>query len=266
MDKTLHLGFPVPLLGMQPVRLPILFDDGELLALPKPAGVLVQPDPWYPKLPTLVDAIRFQARDGKPELQRLNIGPEGLWAVTDLDPECYGAVLFSRQRQVAEEMKSSLGSGNFSFSFKILSQGGRKEDSFECDLPLARHRDHKRVLVSHTTGKRTLTRFSRVEKSGNFQEWELETPFPRRHQLLVHPLEKGLPVLGDARYARENPVLLSRLKRNYQYKRDVDERPLYDGPAYFLEQIRVSEELVISCPEPPKWRGLIKQLAKCSQA
>ena len=94
MDKTIPLGFPVPLLGMQPVRLPVLFDDGELLALAKPAGVLVQSDPWYANLPELVEAIRFQAHDGKPEFQRLNIGPEGLWAVTDLDPECYGPVLF----------------------------------------------------------------------------------------------------------------------------------------------------------------------------
>ena len=42
MDKLPHLGFPVPLLGLQPQRLPILFDDGTLIALAKPLDVLVQ--------------------------------------------------------------------------------------------------------------------------------------------------------------------------------------------------------------------------------
>ena len=46
MEKQMQLGFPVPLLGMEPVRLPVLYDDGDLLALAKPVGDMVQNDAW----------------------------------------------------------------------------------------------------------------------------------------------------------------------------------------------------------------------------
>ena len=78
------------------MRVPVLFDDGKRLALLKPQNILVQQDSWFPKLPVLVEAIRYQAANLKPEFERQSIGPDGLWAVTDLDPELMGPVVFAR--------------------------------------------------------------------------------------------------------------------------------------------------------------------------
>jgi hypothetical protein len=101
---------------------------------------------------------------------------------------------------------------------------------------------------------------------GGCHLWEARTHFPRRHQILLHALESGLPVLGDERYAKDRLPLLSRLKRDYQPKQDLEERPLYDGPACFLREIRMGDERVVSSPEPPRWSGLIKQLDKHGRA
>jgi 23S rRNA-/tRNA-specific pseudouridylate synthase len=262
MDKTPHLGFPVPLLGMNPVRLPVLFDDGELLALAKPVDVLVQSDAWFLRMPVLVEAIRHQSGQEKKEFQRLNIGSEGLWAITDLDPECHGPVLFSRNRDQAEALRSTLGSGGFQYAFTLLSKGHVTGDSLECSLPITRHRHQPRMLVSHTTGKKAATTFKRDESHAWFQQWTALAAFPRRHQILLHAMESGLPVLGDERYARDPLPLLSKLKRDYQPKPELGERPLFDGPAYFLHEIRLDDGRVISCPPPPRWKGLIKQLDK----
>ena len=262
MEKMKHLGFPVPLLGMKPVRLPLLFDDGEILVLSKPVNVLVQADPWYPQLPVLIEAIRHQSQACKPEFQNLEIPAEGLWAVTDLDAECHGPVVFARNRSVAEDLRSSLGSGDFTFRYKFVSRNSNEEAALECDLPLARHRHEKKMLISHTTGKKTVTRMKRVEKIGSLEIWSAETNYPRRHQILIHPLEKGLRVIGDMRYAREKPLLLSRFKRNYHQKRDIDERPLYEGAAYFLEQIILPDRTIITNPEPARWKGMIRQLSQ----
>jgi 23S rRNA-/tRNA-specific pseudouridylate synthase len=153
MESSSQLGFPAPLLGMRPVRLPVLFDDGRRIVLAKPVGVLVQEDGWFRKLPVLVEAIRHQSRQGKQEFQRLGIGEEGLWAVTDLDPELHGPVLFSRDREDAEALRSAVGSGAFEFSYLLLTRGHVTEESLTCDLPVARHRQLPRILVSHTKGK-----------------------------------------------------------------------------------------------------------------
>ena len=262
MNREGQLGFPVPLLGMRPQRLDILLDDGELLVLAKPQGILVQADSWYPRLPVLIEAIRHQAAGQKPEFVRRNIGEAGLWAVTDLDPELHGPVLFTRTRERAEELRNALGSGNFRFTFTFLTRTTIGETERTCDLPLARHSRLPRMLVSHTTGKRCQTRFELREELGPFHYCTAETVFPRRHQILLHALETGLPVLGDTLYARQRPLFLSGMKRDYSPKKDSEERPLYDGPACFLSELRIPGGLSIEVPKPPRWTGLIRQLER----
>lgn len=262
MSKPGHIGFPVPLLGMEPVRLPIYWDDGRVLVLPKPAGVQVWADNWYPRLPVMVEAIRHQAEQGKPELERLGIGGEGLWAVQDPDPECAALTVWAREKAVAEAYKNELGSGNFEFRFRMVVKGGGVGSEANCDLPLARHREEARMVVSHKTGKTAETRFRRLRKLGSYEEWEALTVFPRRHQLLIHALESGLPVVGDSLYARERVVYLSRLKRGYRGKRDREERPLFDGPAYFMAGLRLPDGKEIEMKPPGGWKGLVRQLER----
>lgn len=265
MKTQSHLGFPAPLLGVEPVRLPVLHDDGEMLVLAKPSGILVQQDSWYPRLPVLIEAIRYQAAEGKPEFAKMEIGPAGLWAVTDLDPECAGPVLLTRSREAGEELKNQYGSGNFTFTFEILTQSNPTTDSIDCDLPISRHGRLSRMLVSHTTGKVSKTTFTDAERVGSYTLCQAKTNYPRRHQVLLHALESGLPVLGDRTYARSSPVMLSRIKRDYQLRRDRDERPLYPSPAYYLKELKIGPDCLISMPPPLRWPGLIKQLRKYSR-
>ncbi len=247
---------------MEPHRLDILHDDGELLVLAKPQGVLVQADSWYPRLPVLIEALRHQAAQEKPEFVRRNIGPDGLWAVTDVDPELYGPVLLTRTRERAEELRNALGSGVFMFTYTFLAKVVTPEAEQSCELPLARHSRLPRMLVSHATGKKCQTRFAVGESIGPFHYCTAATPFPRRHQILLHAAESGLPVLGDSLYARQKPLLLSSMKRDYSPKKDLEERPLYDGPACFLSRLVLPDGIAVDTPEPPRWNGLTRQLER----
>lgn len=264
MKKAAYLGFPPPLLGMQAVRLPVFFDDGEMLLLAKPPGILVQQDTWYPRLPVLVEAIRYQAAHGKPEFRKQGISPEGLWAVTDLDPECHGPVLFARSRDRADALRNAYGSGAFSFEFEFLTRNEPPSGPLGCDLPLARHVREGRMLVSHSTGKRSHTSFSLIRPVGRWFLASAHTAYPRRHQVLVHAMELGLPVVGDKRYATIRPPMLSSLKRGYRPPKDREEGPLYDGPAYFLRQLCIPSHGAVQTPPPRKWDALLKQVARHS--
>lgn len=265
MNAHAHLGFPAPLLGEQSQRLPVLFDDGDCLVLFKPPGVLVQQDSWFPRIPVLIEAIRYQAAQGKPEFRKLGIGEAGLWAVHDLDPELGGPVLFTRQRETAETLRSNLGSDGFSFEFVLIAKADPPGEAVICDLPLARHERLPKVLVSHTTGKKTSTEFAGLGRIGAYACCVARTHYPRRHQILVHALESGLPVLGDEVYARSGLPYLSRMKRDYRPRRDDrEERPLFPGPACFLRRI-TGEGIDLEAPEPPKWQALCRQLARYSR-
>jgi 23S rRNA-/tRNA-specific pseudouridylate synthase len=247
---------------MQPIRLRILLDDGECMALEKPAGVLIQQDNWYPRTPVLIEAIRYQAEGGKPEFERRKIGKSGLWAVHDLDPEVHGPVLLCRSREYAESLKESLGCGGFRFLFQILVRALPFTEPLECDLPLARHRTERQMLVSHATGKQAHTRFELESSHGQLQVVNAFTRFPRRHQILLHASEVGLPVIGDRLYSLQPLPMLSSLKRSYRASRSRDEKPLYPGPACILKGIELPSGVQLSCPIAPKWKALLKQLEK----
>jgi 23S rRNA pseudouridine1911/1915/1917 synthase len=257
-----HLGFAPPLLGMQPLRLPVLFDDGELIALMKPAGILVLEDNWFPRTPVLVEAIRYEAARRKQELVDLNVGACGLWAVYDLDPECAGPVLFTRTKERAEELRNDLGSLRFTFGFEGVSRGSSFEGQLVCDLPLARHREEKRMVVSHKAGKQCSTTYYTGNLFGNFRFWSAETHLSRRHQILLHALESSLPVLGDQRYAGLAPLCLSRIKKGFRPKADRQENPLYPGPAYRLRVVRIPDGSEVYAPDDPKWEGMRRQLRR----
>jgi len=262
MSEDLQIGFPAPLLGLDAVRIPILLNEGNLFALMKPAGVLVQADAWYPKVPVLVEAIRYQASQGKPELVKLGISTDGLWAITDLDPECAGPVLFSSDRKTAEKLRNLYGSRAFQFDFELISNINHQAIAMRCDLPLARHKDEKCMLVSHTTGKKSQTEFRREMELGRYSQWMATTSFARRHQIPVHAFESGLPILGDRLYARSGETYLSALKRDYRPKKNRDERPLFGSPAYYLKELRLPDGRPISCPPPTRWSSSVRQLIK----
>lgn len=262
MSKLVHLGFPAPLLGLEAVRLPVVYDEGALMALLKPVGVLVQADSWYPKLPVMVEAIRYQAAQGKPEFQNLSIPEAGLWAVNDIDPELSGPVLFARSKDPAEELKNKLGSGAFSFEFDFLSKRSLPSEPSTCELPLARHNQLPRMLVSQTSGKKSRTTFCGLGEVGSHCLMRAQTAFPRRHQVLLHALECGFPVLGDRLYARSAEPMLSEIKRDYRIRKNREERPLFDGPACFLSAIILPDGSRINALPPARWPGLLKQLEK----
>ncbi|MFO7724496.1 MAG: pseudouridine synthase [Oceanipulchritudo sp.] len=262
MSALQHLGFPAPLLGLKSLRLPVLLDEGDLIALAKPAEVLVHKDSWYPRLPVLVEAIRYQAGLGKPEFRRQNIGPEGLWPVCDLDPEFFGPVVFARRRETAEELRNQFGSGQFDLTYRFIASTTSAEDPRVCELPLARHDHWPRMLVSHATGKKARTAFTVDRLVGAYALCTARIHFPRRHQLLLHAYESGLPVLGDVIYAKSPAPLLSNLKRSYRPRRDREERPLFEGPAAYLETISHGSAFRVTSPEPPRWKALLNQLEK----
>lgn len=262
-DKLEYIGFPPPLLGKDPQRLAVLWHKHPLYIVEKPADILVMQDPWYPKLPALEDAINYQAAAGKPELQRLGLDEKGLGGVIGLDPEMTGLAFFGAGADAASAWAEALGSDQFLFRFVFVAGGGAPGEQFTSELPLARHRQDKRVVVSHTTGKKSRTDFRRLERWGKWSLWEAVTRYPRFHQVRVHAAEAGLRIQGDAFYGDTRPLFLSKLKRDYRPGR-TEERPLFEGLAMHLNAVQfVDREGVqhsVEAPTPGRLQNLCRRL------
>ena len=266
-----HIGFPKPLLGEQPVRLPIYWNSELGFALEKPSGVQVITDNWYPRVPVLTEALNYQASQEKGELQRLGVARSGAKAIFQCEPDLAGLALFAKDPATADFWTNAYGSYEFEIKVHLLVVRAPADlETCECDLPLARHGQEKEVLVSHRTGKKTLTRFQRLQSRGKYSIWEATVDYLRIHQIQLHAYEVGLPIVGEMQYARESEVYFSQLKRSYVPKGNDPERPIHAGPAMFISTLTIplpsGEKVTIQRPAPKHFTVLLKALARHGRA
>lgn len=248
------IGFPPPLLGPSPLRLPILAQGKGWLALEKPTGVLADAHPWYPQLPCLVAALRRQVAAGKPELQRLGLSEAH--TIAFLDPEISGPALLATDRKARNAWRNRLGSYQLSFSYRLLVATDHPAADGVCELPLHELPGQAAVRVSHRHGKQAQTVFRCLQRWQYFEEWEARLAYPRPHQVRLHASEWGLHVWGEAAYApAEWPHRLpSGVRRLAPAGLGIRlagiECTLPDSPLHVLAD------------EPKRWHALKRQLAK----
>lgn len=259
MDSDIKIGFPQGILGDKPLRLDVLASGKSYVALAKPPMMCLESDPALEESQTTIaNAIKMQA--GKPELLRLGI--EGaVSAVYPLDMQASGVGLFATNKDSANELKNSFGSYMFEFEFTILSERPYGAVEKSINLPILKHQEKPRAIVSHRFGKKCSTSFELKEDLGDWQIWSAKTNFLRWHQIRLHAAEAGLRLVGDDTYVRVRKIYLSNLKRGIFKGEEV--KPLYDNMAYHLSKVSfpTSEGKVeVSCPLPKGFEALIKRI------
>lgn len=259
------IGFPPPLLGPRPLRLPLLWNGDDAFAIDLPAGVLASYHEWFPEYPLCGDAINLQASLGKPELERMGIPHAN--AVYVLEPEIAGIALFAKNSEAATAYRNAFGSSEFSFTFEFISAHKSLDDSAKCNLPMARHATKPTMLVSHTTGKQAETRFEKIDTFGRYSQWRATTAFPRIHQICLHAKEAGLPIVGDTTYGKLAPLVLADIKQDFRPGRGgKGTAPLYDAPAARLARLdfktRAGDPVTIEADPPRGYATLLKKLAE----
>lgn len=264
-SDTTFIGFPPPLLGFRPQRLPVIWQREGGFAVAMPNDVQILMDNWYPRTPMLAESINYQAAQGKPELDRLGVTKLGVTAIYTMEPDLSGVALFATTPEMAEFWRNAYGSDAFSLRIQFVAEAAPADPELDCELPIARHSREKRSLVSHSSGKKAQTHFRRLERMGRFSLWEATTHFYRMHQLPLHASEVGISILGDTLYARSRPLFLSELKRSFRPAKRKEETPLYEGLAMHLASLTVplsdaDEPVTIEAPPPSRFAVLLKRL------
>ncbi len=198
-NKKNALGFPPPLLGPQPLRLPVLASNEDWVALDKPAAVGTRAHPWD-ESPDLDAALNSQLEAGKPEL--LRTGAQLFGSVYYLEPEIPGVALFAKHRDALTDLRNRFGSGECRFTFYLVAARRAEIPSkFQADAPLLPHRVKAKMIPSTAKGKKSFTQFTRAAESDlGWTLWRAEADFFRHHQVRAHAATHGIPVLGDGEY------------------------------------------------------------------
>ncbi len=170
----------------------VLYLDDDLLVVDKPAGLLSVPARGADRQDCL--AARVQALH------------EDALIVHRLDAATSGLVLFARGLEMLRRMSLAFEQRMVGKQYVAVVQGHIAHDAGEIDLPLAEDAANRpRQRVDAVRGRRALTRYQVLERLVDGAEActrvALKPVTGRAHQLRVHLLALGHPIVGDPLYA-----------------------------------------------------------------
>ena len=248
MTKTIKLSSPET---RDFWELEILFEDDSVLALSKPPGLWVCPDPMDGFRPNLMGLAHAGIERGTAWAKER--GLTYLANAHRLDEQTSGVILLAKTKTALVSLSNQFNAEKPTSGYIALVRGGPLEDDFSVDLKLAPHPTRPGVLRPDPEhGKKAFTEFHVLERFAGFTLIECRPFTERPHQIRVHLHARSLPVVGDKLYGGK-ALFLSRLKKNYRLKPDKEERPLLSRPALHAGRLNLTHPvtgapLEIQCP------------------
>jgi RluA family pseudouridine synthase len=250
-------------------KLPVLFEDEALFAVDKPARLLTSPDRYDPERPNIMRILHRDIARGAPWVKEHNL--TYLANAHRLDFETSGVLLLAKSKPVLIALANDFGSQNVQKSYITLVQGTPEEDAFSSDAKLAPHPVKLGLMrVDPKRGKKSRTDFTVLEKFVGYTLLRCEPRSGRTHQIRIHLHHLGFPIVGDGLYGGA-ALLLSKLKKDYNPKRNVPEQPLLGRVALHAESLTVNhpvnaQEVRIEAEWPNDIQVALKYLRRFAAA
>ena len=176
----------------QNIPLDILYEDEDLIAVNKPAGMVVHPAPGHP-CDTFVNALLFHCQS----LQGTDPLRPGI--VHRLDKDTSGVLLAAKTMQAHGKLVELFSKREIEKHYVAICVGTPPEGLI--DAPIGRHPVYRKEMsVNHLAGRSAQSIVKVTDKSGPLSFIQVQLLTGRTHQIRVHLKHKGTPVLGDSVY------------------------------------------------------------------
>ena len=170
--------------------LTILFEDDWLLAVDKPAGLLIHPS----RAKNFGTLANFVAGYYQKTGQKCAFHP-----LTRLDRDTFGIVLLAKNSHIHALLQQEKPRK----TYHALVFGGPLEDAGTVNAPIARCPLPSLLRKIDPEGKPCTTQYRVLERLGDVSRLELRPITGRTHQLRLHCAYLGCPILGDPQYGTE---------------------------------------------------------------
>lgn len=210
----------------------VLYEDDNLLAIDKPAGITVYPENQTNEK-TLIDYLL----DDFPYLKDAN-NPPRYGIIHRLDKDTSGIILAAKSKKSFDFFQKEFAGGadNFSGTDETLAKGNRsvvkkylalavgelKEDRGTIDTLIGRSKNDRRKQKAYFPGepgsegkRRAITEYKVLERFKDYTLVEVLIKTGRKHQIRAHFVYLGHPIAGDKLYGFKRQPCPKGLNRQF---------------------------------------------------
>lgn len=191
-------------------RIPVVFEDDDLLVLDKPAGLAVHPGTGVKPGQTVIEMVQaeYPGAGFPPAL------------VHRLDKGTSGVLLLAYNRPMLVRLQEEIRTHRAKKTYLALVEGRPRKDSGDIDARLARVdsvQGGAKAIVARDaeSGREAMTHWKVVKRLKGHALLEVGIDTGRMHQIRAHLSSIGLPIVGDERYHPDPAHATLGLKRPF---------------------------------------------------
>ncbi|NLY56228.1 MAG: RluA family pseudouridine synthase [Firmicutes bacterium] len=180
----------------EPISLDIVYEDGDLLVVNKPRGLVVHPGAGHQNR-TLVNALLYHCTDLSGIGGELRPG-----IVHRLDKDTTGLLVVAKNDFAHAALAAMLKDRQIHRWYLAIVRGAPATGEGLIDAPIGRHRIHRQKMAVHQSGRHAVTKYRVLAHYPGYSLVQLKLRTGRTHQIRVHLHFIGTPVVGDQVYGK----------------------------------------------------------------
>lgn len=183
-------------LKAQNIPIEIIYEDSDIIVVNKPKGMVVHPANGNPD-GTLVNAIMAICKDSLS-----GIGGEirpGI--VHRIDKDTSGLLIVAKNDNAHVKMSEQIKNHEVKKTYIALVRGVFKENEATIDMPIGRSTSDRKKMAVNKNGKNAITHIKVLKRFDKYTLLKVNIETGRTHQIRVHLLHIGYPIVGDYTYS-----------------------------------------------------------------
>ena len=222
------------------IPLDVVYEDGDLLVVNKPKGMVVHPAPGN-YTGTLVNALLYYCGDSLSGVGGV-IRP-GI--VHRIDKDTSGLLMVAKNDFAHVDLARQIQEHSFHRAYQAVVYGNVTADSGTVCQPIGRSpKDRKKMAVTQQNSKPATTHYSVLERFGDFTHIRCVLETGRTHQIRVHMAYIGHPLAGDPVYGPRRVIT------------SLGGQCLHAGEIGFIHP-RTGAEMQFEAPLPPYFTSFL---------